>query len=94
MALRVSVDKGDESWETTGGLLMKLRLCHATLTMCLLFALVCSFERPAYAYIDPGSGLYACQAIGAFFAGALYYFRLRVKRLFNRSAGERAKGSL
>ena len=64
---------------------MKLRLCHSVLTLCLILALLCVFERPAYAYIDPGSGILACQAISAFFAGAIYFFRQRLKRLFRSS---------
>lgn len=66
---------------------MKLRLSYAALTVCLMLALMNMFERRAYAYIDPGSGILACQAMSAFFAGAVFYFRERVKRLFG--AGRR-----
>jgi hypothetical protein len=62
--------------------MMTLRFSYAVLTVSLVFSLVCLFERPAYAYIDPGSGILACQALSAFFAGTVYYFRQRVKRLF------------
>lgn len=42
-------------------------------------------ERPAFAYVDPGSGLLVCQSVGAMFAGAMYYFRRRLKGLFGKS---------
>jgi hypothetical protein len=61
---------------------MKLRLSFAALTLCLMLALMNLFERPAYAYVDPGSGILACQAVSAFVAGTIFYFRQRVKRLF------------
>ncbi len=53
---------------------MKLHVYHAGLTVCMMVSLLCLFERPAYAYIDPGSGILACQAISAFVAGTFYYW--------------------
>lgn len=61
---------------------MWVRVCNAVLTACLIFALACLFERRAYAYIDPGSGILACQAISAFFTGTIFYFRRRIRNLF------------
>jgi hypothetical protein len=61
---------------------MKLRVSYAALTVCLFLALATCFERRAYAYVDPGSGILACQAMSAFVAGAVFYLRERVKRLF------------
>ena len=58
---------------------MRISLCSAVLGVCLVFAMACFFERPAYGYVDPGSGILACQAISAFFAGLLYYFRRKVQ---------------
>jgi hypothetical protein len=46
-----------------------------------IFSLLLSFERPAYAYIDPGSGFVLLQAAGSTLAGAVYYFRHRLKRM-------------
>ena len=46
-------------------------------------ALLLAFERPAQAYIDPGSGFVFLQVAGSMFAGALYYMRHRLKRIFN-----------
>jgi hypothetical protein len=45
-------------------------------------AVVCAFERPAHAYVDPGSGYMLLQVIGSMFAGAIFYLRHRLRRLF------------
>ena len=44
-------------------------------------ALLVAFERPAQAYVDPGSGFVFLQIAGSMFAGAMYYLRHRIKRL-------------
>ena len=44
-------------------------------------ALLVPLERPAQAYVDPGSGFVFLQVAGSMFAGAMYYLRHRVKRL-------------
>lgn len=64
---------------------MRVRVLNVVLTVCLVFALAGLFERPAYAYIDPGSGILACQAISAFFAGLIFYFRRGVRNLIRLS---------
>jgi hypothetical protein len=46
-----------------------------------LAALMVAFERPAHAYVDPGSGFVFLQVAASMFAGAMYYLRHRVKRL-------------
>jgi hypothetical protein len=46
-------------------------------------ALLVAFERPARAYVDPGSGFVFLQVAGSMFAGAIYYLRHRVKRMLN-----------
>jgi len=40
-----------------------------------------AFERPAQAYVDPGSGFVFLQVAGSMCAGAVFYLRHRVKRL-------------
>ncbi|HKR29951.1 MAG TPA: hypothetical protein VJT08_05715 [Terriglobales bacterium] len=45
-------------------------------------AVVCAFERPAHAYVDPGSGYMLLQVIGSMCAGAIFYLRHRLRRLF------------
>ena len=55
----------------------------ATTVLILLFVLVAS-ERPACAYVDPGTGFVAVQAISSLFAGFLFVFRRRVRSLFQK----------
>jgi hypothetical protein len=68
------------------------RLCPSPLVLCCLFfglgalqivALLIAFERPAQAYVDPGSGFVFLQIAGSMFAGAVYYMRHRLKRILN-----------
>jgi hypothetical protein len=40
-------------------------------------------ERPARAYVDPGSGFVFLQVVGSMCAGALYYLRHRLKRVLS-----------
>lgn len=47
-----------------------------------IVALSLSFEKPAHAYVDPGSGFVYLQVAGSMMAGALFYLRGRVKKLF------------
>lgn len=46
-------------------------------------ALLVAFERPAQAYVDPGSGFVFLQVAGSMCAGVIYYLRHRVKRILH-----------
>jgi hypothetical protein len=59
-----------------------LRCCLLFLGALQIAALLVAFERPAQAYIDPGSGFVFLQVAGSMFAGAVYYLRHRLKRIF------------
>jgi len=48
-----------------------------------LFALLCVLVQPAYAYVDPGSGLLLFQL-----TGSLFLLRKRVRKLFGRFIGD------
>jgi hypothetical protein len=61
---------------------MAHNLKYFAITLMLLIALSFTFERQAYAYVDPGSGLLLFQGISAVFSGALFYFRRRLKNFF------------
>ena len=50
-------------------------------------ALLVASERPAQAYVDPGSGFVFLQVAGSMFAGAVYYMRHRLKRILNAMRG-------
>jgi hypothetical protein len=44
--------------------------------------LLCAFEKPAYAYVDPGSGYVLFQIVGSMLAGAAFFVRHRLRRMF------------
>jgi hypothetical protein len=46
-----------------------------------IVVLLVAFERPAQAYVDPGSGFVFLQVAGSMCAGAIYYLRHRLKRV-------------
>jgi hypothetical protein len=64
---------------------MTYKLKYFALTLMLLVALSFAFERQAYAYVDPGSGLLLFQGVSAVVSAVLIYFRRRVKSLFTRT---------
>ena len=47
-----------------------------------VFAVLCITARPAYAYVDPGSGLFFLQVMGSTFLGFTFLVRKRLSRLF------------
>jgi hypothetical protein len=50
-----------------------------------VLSLCATFERQAYAYVDPGSSLLIFQMLTATVTGGLFYLRKRLKALFTRS---------
>jgi len=62
-----------------------------------LFALqailvLCAIAKPAYAYVDPGSGLLVFQIVSTTFAGAVFLLRKRVRQ-FLEQIGWRPKAN-
>jgi hypothetical protein len=55
----------------------------------LLVLALSATTRPAYAYVDPGSGLLFVQMLGSTLAGMMFLLRKRVRQLFQRFGGER-----
>ncbi len=72
---------------------MILRLKYCAVTAALFIALTFCFERPAYAYVDPGSSLLIFQSLSAVVTGTMFYFRRRLKSLFTRSSAETTHAS-
>jgi len=49
------------------------------------------FERPAYAYADPGTGLLAIQAVGSALVAGGWYLRRKIYSLFHRGDPPKAE---
>jgi len=62
-----------------------MRCAYTTLVLSLtvieVLAVLCVFTQPAYAYIDPGSGLFALQTISTTILGIVFLIRRKVRRL-------------
>ncbi len=63
---------------------MKLLLRVLPLALILAGAALL-FERPAYAYADPGTGLLAIQAVGSALVAGGWYLRKKISSLFHRN---------
>jgi hypothetical protein len=58
-----------------------LKAAYLAATCGLLVCLLLVLERPAYAYVDPGSSLFLFQGISSAFLGVFYFLRRRFKAL-------------
>jgi len=54
------------------------------LTVLLFLAAFCALAQPAYAYVDPGSGLIAFQIISTTLAGMIFMLRKRLRSLIRK----------
>lgn len=67
---------------------------HLFRTLLILLAVVqfvtlaIAFQKPAYAYADPGSGLLFLQVAGSMVAGALFIVRSKLRKLFHRGQSQ------
>jgi hypothetical protein len=71
---------------STNSIMKVLRIVPLIL---ILVGAIILFERPAYAYADPGSGLLAIQAAGSALIATGWYLRRKIYALFHRSAETR-----
>jgi hypothetical protein len=64
-----------------------VRHFHRTLLVLLAIAqfitLAAAFQKPAFAYADPGSGLLFLQVAGSMMAGGLFIVRSKLRKLFH-----------
>lgn len=58
------------------------RIVFVLLAVAQIAALAVAFQRPAYAYADPGSGLLFLQVAGSMLAGALFIVRSKLRKIF------------
>ena len=53
-----------------------------------IVAVLCALAQPAYAYVDPGSGLLAFQIISTTFAGMIFMLRRRLRAVLRLMTGQ------
>jgi hypothetical protein len=58
-----------------------------------IVAMMCAVERPAYGYVDPGSGLLAVQILSTTFAGMIFILRRKLRSIFGHVMGYHRSGS-
>ena len=63
-----------------------MKLLHIFPVVLILVGAVLLFERPAYAYADPGTGLLAVQAAGSALVATGWYLRRKIYSLFRSDA--------
>jgi O-antigen/teichoic acid export membrane protein len=51
------------------------------------------FERPAYAYADPGTGLLAIQAVGSALVATGWYLRRKIFSLLHRGSSTKLQAN-
>ena len=73
----------------TGAAAGLYRLCVAL----WLFAVLCLTARPAYAYVDPGSGLFLLQVVSSALIGIPFLIRKRIRQVFERFGKNRRVAS-
>ena len=64
------------------------RVVLALLAIAQVAALAVAFQKPAYAYADPGSGLLFVQVAGSMLAGALFMVRSKLRKIFHLGKGQ------
>ncbi len=57
-----------------------IRCVYAALTITQCILLLATFEKPAYGYVDPGSGVLLLQVLGSGLGGVVFFLRKRLRR--------------
>ena len=57
-----------------------LRCVYAVLTVSQCVLLLVAFEKPAYGYVDPGSGILLVQVLSSALGGVVFFLRKRLLR--------------
>ena len=57
-------------------------LVYSSLTALQWLFFVTAFERPAYGYVDPGSGMLVVQFVGSVLSGGIFFLRRRLRQFF------------
>jgi hypothetical protein len=62
-----------------------IRCVYAILTVSQFIFLLVAFEKPAYGYVDPGSGLLMVQVLSSALGGMVFFLRKRMRRYLQLS---------
>jgi hypothetical protein len=57
-------------------------LAYSALIGLQLALFLTAVERPAYGYVDPGSGMLVVQFVGSILSGGVFFLRKRLKQFF------------
>lgn len=57
-------------------------LGYSVLTVLQWLFLIAAVQRPAYGYVDPGSGMLVVQFMGSVLSGGIFFLRKRLKQFF------------
>ena len=60
------------------------RIASLLLGTVTIFCFMIATEHKAWGYVDPGSGLLALQGVASVLGTVAYYFRRRLRALFDR----------
>lgn len=63
-----------------------LKIAFLCITCAMFLAFAQALERPAYGYVDPGSGLLLLQSAGSAVMAALFVCRRKIARLLRLSS--------
>jgi Skp family chaperone for outer membrane proteins len=63
---------------------MKRLFFSVSLALFIAFSLVIATAKPAYGYVDPGSGFLAVQTIASVAAAFVYFLRRRIATFFGK----------
>jgi len=66
-----------------------MKLLHVFPVVLILVGAALVFERPAFAYADPGTGLLAVQAAGSALVATGWYLRRKIYSLFRSDEAPR-----
>ena len=57
-----------------------IRFVYAALTVFQCLLLIAALEKPAYGYVDPGSGILLFQVLSSALGGVVFFLRKRIRR--------------
>lgn len=69
----------------------RVKLLNIFPVVLILIGAALVFERPAYAYADPGTGLLAVQAAGSALVATGWYLRRKIYALFHSGEAHRSE---